>query len=176
MIRSILIIIVLCLMTATGLAQSTGKEKICFLTYGYMPRPERARVQYEVAEKWGMEFYNVGDCDPGQRLIDSVKHFNSAGDKIMAARYGKHWNEKFWAEVDALYATPEVAEVLVIYLDFIRRQDDALRKSADSLRYTWTPTTQKGVYNVLVSGSVKNIIFYKLLVDYPRNKVSILNR
>ncbi|MGO4294895.1 hypothetical protein [Chitinophaga sp. RAB17] len=173
--KTLLVIILLSAVSNNALAQSKQKEKIRLLTYG-LPYFERIPFEEQVAAKWGIELYAIGGCVIEQQLMDSAKRVNEVAEKKIIGRYGKNWRERFNKEIDALFATPERAADLVNSQDYIRQQEQGLRASGDSLHYTWSTTRKKGVYHVLVSGSVKNTIFYKLLVDYPQSKVSILSR
>ncbi|MGF6848469.1 hypothetical protein QFZ51_003704 [Chitinophaga sp. W3I9] len=164
------------LISFTSLAQPQNnhtEEKICFLTYGF-PDIERVQVEQTIARKWGFAFYTVGECTVDQTLIDSVARVNNVANRKMEARYGSNWSSRYQQEVDAVFATPERAQELVNQQLYIWRKEQELKVQNDSLRYAWAATGRKGVYKVIVSGSAKNIIFYKLLVDYPKYKVSLL--
>ncbi|SEW50451.1 hypothetical protein [Chitinophaga arvensicola] len=146
---------------------------ISFLTYS-LPDFDRTPIEQAVARKWGFTFYTIGDCLVNQSLIDSVCKVNDAADKKMMARYGSNWRSRYEEEVDMLYATPERAQLLVNQQLYIWQKEQELKSSNDSLRFAWSNTAKPGVYEVVVSGSVKNTIFYKLLVEYPKYKVSLL--
>ncbi|SKD08642.1 hypothetical protein SAMN05660461_4518 [Chitinophaga ginsengisegetis] len=174
--KTLLASAVLILISATSLAQPQNnhtEEKICFLTYGF-PDVERVEVEQAIAGKWGFAFYTVGECTIDQALIDSVARVNDAANKRMEARYGSNWRSRYQQEVDAAFATPERAQQLVNQQLYIWRKEQELKMHNDSLHYAWAATGRKGVYKVIVSGSLKNTIFYKLLVDYPKYKVSLL--
>ena len=174
--KTLLASAVLILISATSLAQQQNnhtEEKICFLTYGF-PDVERVEVEQAIAGKWGFAFYTVGECTINQALIDSVARVNDAANKRMEARYGSNWRSRYQQEVDAAFATPERAQQLVNQQLYIWRKEQELKTHNDSLHYAWAATGRKGVYKVIVSGSLKNTIFYKLLVDYPKYKVSLL--
>lgn len=160
---------------AQPLQKHNGKdeEKIAFLTYG-LPDFDRAPIEQAVAGKWGFTFLTIADCLLDQAFMDSVSKVNAAADKKMIARYGSNWRSRYEQEVDMLYATPDRAQLLVNQQLYIWQKEQDLRQSNDSLSFAWTNTPKPGVYQVVVSGSSKNTIFYKLLVDYPKYKVSLL--
>lgn len=174
--KTLLVSAVFILISCTCLAQPQNnhtEEKICFLTYGF-PDLERVEVEQAIAGKWGFAFYTVGESVIDQALIDSVARINNAANKRMEARYGNNWRSRYQQEVDAVFATPERAQELVNQQLYIWRKEQELKRNNDSLHYAWATTERKGVYKVIVSGSLKNTIFYKLLVDYPKYKVSLL--
>jgi hypothetical protein len=176
MMKTLFASAVFILISCISLAQPQNnhtEEKICFLTYGF-PDIERVEVEQAIAAKWGFAFYTVGACTINQALIDSVARVNNAANKRMEARYGANWRSRYQQEVDAVFATPERAQELVNQQLYIWRKEQELKQYNDSLHYAWATTERKGVYKVIVSGSVKNTIFYKLLVDYPKYKVSLL--
>jgi hypothetical protein len=64
-------------------------------------------------EKWKIEFYGVAGCIVDQELVDSVKRENAKVLPLIKAKYGRNWQKKFYAYVEAEYEIEAIIDTLV---------------------------------------------------------------
>ena len=71
---------------------------IVFLTYG-LPDFNTQAARDSVGKKWGISFYAVAGCIVTNELVDSVRIHNLKISKLVSAKFGNDWQQKFEQEV-----------------------------------------------------------------------------
>ena len=149
-------------------------KKYKLLTYG-LPDFSRENAYRIVAEKWNIQFYAVAGCIVTEELQDSVRKENEKTHKLLEATYGKNWEEKFDAEVEAEYEIESDIDDLVKRQPFISNKE--IVNPMPGAPFPMYPSKKTVNYIVKVStynNDWKEQKLYELSVDYKRKLVKIL--
>jgi hypothetical protein len=128
-----------------------------------------------IAEKWGIEFVSVAGCIVNKDLMDSIKHVNEKSYKLIEAKYGKSWEDRFESEVEAEYNIETHIDSLIKEQAYIRNKN--INNPFPGSPFPMHPIDKDGVYIVTVSTynrDWKEEKLYKLKVNYKKNLVDII--
>lgn len=147
------------------------------LTYG-LPDMRRHRDMNAVAKKYGFKFVHVAGCVVPKTLLDSIHTENDKINLILQSKFGKKWEDGFWAEVDTMQSLQMEVEKIVKQEKYIITKEKELDKDGYGLYYDIDPATEKNTFLVDAYSwlaDTNRITFYKMSVNYKRRSVTLLS-
>ncbi|MCF3110897.1 hypothetical protein LL912_19080 [Niabella sp. CC-SYL272] len=179
MLKRLLLVIITTVSICTIQAQ-TGKSKYRILVYG-LPDFLRQNAEDVIANKWGIEFYPVGDCSTPQEIADSAEKHNTAIKALIAKKYGRQWSKRFDEEVDAEFAVQQKIAPLIDSIDYIKNKQAEMEKEGNGLHYYMTPIAGTTKYNVQVqgwgtwNGQSEWVTYYRFVANHKTKEVTLIS-
>jgi hypothetical protein len=170
-----LLLLLLLFVSCHVFAQSgVSHKKFKLLTYG-LPDFARQNASNIIQNKWGIQFYGVAGCVVTEDLEDSVKKENNTVRKLIEAKYGTNWGDKFYEEIEEEYNTEIQIDSLVRTQPYISNR--IIHRLPPDAPFPMYPIDKLGNYIVTVSTYNNNWEqrkLYKLKVNYKNSVVKIL--
>ena len=101
------------------------------LTYG-LPNFLRQNAEDVIANKWGIEFYPVGDCLTPRAIADSADKHNATVEAQIAQKYGQQWKKQFYKEVDEEFVRQQKIIALAESIDYVKKKKKEIHQQASS--------------------------------------------
>lgn len=152
-----------------------SNKKYKLLIYG-LPDFARQNASNIIQNKWGIQFYGVAGCVVTEELEDSVKQENDKVRKLIEAKYGANWEDKFYEQIEEEYKIETQIDSLVRTQPYII--DRIIHRLLPDAPFPMYPIDKLGNYIVTVSTYNSNWDerkLFKLKVNYKNSIVRILH-
>lgn len=158
----------------------TVQSKYRLLVYG-LPNFLRQNAEDVIANKWGIEFYPVGDCSTPREIADSAEKHNTVVKARIAKKYGRNWSKRFDKEVDAEFARQQQITAWAESLDYVKKKKEQMEANGELFFNLLTPVPHTHKYDVQIRGWEKYqgedifFRFYRFEVDYKTKHIKLIS-
>lgn len=179
MLKRLQLIIIISVSISATQAQ-TVQPKYRLLVYG-LPDFLRQNAEDVIANKWGIEFYPVGDCSTSQEVADSAEKHNTAVKALIAKKHGRQWSKRFNEEVNAEFARQQQIKAWIESLDYVKKKKAEMEANGEIFFNLLTPIPHTHKYDVQIRGWEKYngedtfFRFYCFEVDYKTRRVQLIS-
>ena len=150
------------------------------LTYG-LPNFLRQNAEDVIANKWGIEFYPVGDCLTPRAIADSADKHNATVEAQIAQKYGQQWKKQFYKEVDEEFVRQQKIIALAESIDYVKKKKKEMEANEQIFYNLLTPIPHTNKYDVQIRGWEKYngedifFRFFQFEADYKTNRIKLIS-
>jgi hypothetical protein len=129
-----------------------------------------------VAKKFGFRFLRVGGCVVSKNLSDSMRQHNDKMYKMLEAKYGKGFRNRFYDKVGLLTDIQYRIERVLNQDVYVAAVNEAFGKEAYAMQYEIDPDIKKSIVIIHayswedVDGDVRKQYYYTTSIDTLKDK------
>lgn len=157
--KKILILIISVFVYYCSFSQEGPDSTFIIRQYGFSSYEEDEEIRDSIGKIWNIRYRMVAGCVVTEEFEDSIRVLNDRTKKNLSLKYGEDWEERFFAEVNAVYEKVEFDNENK--LNFIKTIENDSCKI--EMQFNFNQTKMIVNYTELKRNHVKNETCFKLI-------------